>query len=80
MILRRAYPNGLPDGDYMPLLAAMSLSYSARNLAMLIADFLGEEDVVVANDAAAAVTARRPYAEDIDRVTARLERHGWHRG
>ena len=39
-VLRRAYPDGLPDRDYLPLLAALAPEFSERNLAELVAEFI----------------------------------------
>jgi hypothetical protein len=76
-VLRRAYPDGLPDSDYLPLLAFLREEMSERNLAAVVAEFIDGETVVVANDSAAAASIRRPSAVDVQRVRHRLEAGGW---
>ncbi|MEV4276019.1 DUF3349 domain-containing protein [Actinoplanes xinjiangensis] len=67
--LRRAYPDGVPDADRLPLLAALHDEFSDRNLAAVVAAFLGGDPLRVANDAA----GDRPSPDQVARVRARLE-------
>ncbi|WP_433266848.1 DUF3349 domain-containing protein [Micromonospora vinacea] len=76
-ILRRAYPDGLPEKDYLPLLVVISEDFSERGLARLVADFIDGEVVVVENDAAAALSTRRPLPADVERVRAHLGASGY---
>jgi hypothetical protein len=76
-ILRRAYPQGLPERDYMPLLVALEEDLSARNLAAVVAELVDGETVVVENDAAAAMSRSRPSVSDVERVRKLLMDHGW---
>jgi hypothetical protein len=76
-MLRRAFPDGVPGDDYMALLAVLQDDSSERNLAILVAELIGGEDVVVANDAAAATSIYKPRVEDVNRVRHLLLQHGW---
>ncbi|MFJ6165123.1 DUF3349 domain-containing protein [Micromonospora orduensis] len=76
-VLRRAYPDGLPERDYLPLLAVMSEDFSERGLARLVAEFMDGEVVVVENDAAAALSTRRPLPAEVERVRAHLIATGY---
>jgi len=67
-VLRRAYPGGVPPGDYLPLLAVLREDLSARNLAHVVGELTGKEPDVVENAAAAAMPLRRVDATEIHRV------------
>lgn len=76
-VLRRAYPDGLPEEDYLPLLAVLSDGFSERQLAALVAEFADRERVVVDNDHAAVRSGRRQAATDVERVRSRLAKAGY---
>ncbi len=76
-MLRQAYPRGVPDQDYAPLLVVLQEHLSARNLAAVVAELVDGETVVVENDAAAALSHRRPKPSDVKRVREFLEARGW---
>jgi len=76
-MLRRAFPEGVPDGDYLPLLVVLREGLSERNLAVVVAELMDDEIVVVDNDAAAAVSVRRPPATEVVRLRDRLIAVGW---
>ena len=75
-ILRQAYPAGLPQQDYLPLLVVLGDLLCDRNLALVVAEFIDGETVVVDNDAAAAHDFRKPARHDVTRVRAALDAHG----
>jgi hypothetical protein len=75
-LLQRTYPDGLPRQDYLAVLVVLGELLSDENLARVVAEFTDDETVVVANDAAAAHSVRRPAADDVQRVRAALEAHG----
>ena len=75
--LRRAYPQGVPAGDYMALLAVLSEDMGEENIAVVVAELIDGETVVVANDAAAAQSVRPPGAAARTRVRVVLESAGW---
>jgi len=74
---RRAYPRGVPEQDYAPLLVILQEHLSERNLSAVVAELIDGETVVVANDAAAVMGDRRPRPDDVERVKTFLEAHGW---
>ena len=61
----------------MALLAVLQEDFSEENLAILVAELVEGEDVVVANEAAAAISIHKPRAEDVNRVRRLLLLHGW---
>jgi uncharacterized protein (TIGR02246 family) len=65
--LHRAWPAGLPETDYRPLLAALEDHYSEENLAAVVGAFLGRDPIRVANDAAG-LAADPPAPGDVQRV------------
>jgi hypothetical protein len=76
--LRRAYPRGVPQDDYMALLAVLGDDMSEENVAIVVAEVIDGEIAVVANDAAAALSVRAPGPAGKARVEALLESAGWH--
>lgn len=77
VVLRRAYPHGLPDSDYLPLLAVLDPEFSARNLAVVVAELIDGEIAVVDNDAAAVAGYRRPPSAEMERVRRHLLANGY---
>lgn len=49
-MLECAFPNGIDEEDYLPLLAVLYDEMSDRTLARVIADFTGRDYFVVLND------------------------------
>ena len=76
-VLRAAYPAGLPDEDYLPLLVVLNDGYSDRQLAALVAEFAGRERVVVDNDHAALVSGEKPDRQRVTAVRSRLAEAGY---
>lgn len=76
-LLRRAFPDGVPREDYLPLLVVLREGLSERNLAAVVAELMDDEITVVDNDAAAATSVRRPPATDVQRVRDKLAEAGW---
>ena len=76
--LRRAYPRGVPQNDYMALLAVLGNDMSEENVAIVVAELIDGEIPVVANDAAAALSVQTPEQARRARVRALLESAGWH--
>ncbi len=71
-LLQKAYPGGLPDTDYLPLLAVLQADLCDENLADVVAELVNGETVVVDNDAAAVASQRRPSVQEVERVRRRL--------
>jgi Protein of unknown function (DUF3349) len=59
-VLRFAYPRGVPEDDYMALLALLGDWMSEENLSIVVAELIDGEVAIVANDAAAAQPLRLP--------------------
>jgi hypothetical protein len=62
----------------MALLAVLGDDMSDRNMAIVVAELIGGEVAVVANDAAAAQSVRKPSPAGSARVRSALESAGWH--
>lgn len=71
-LFRRAYPDGLPEKDYFPLLAILYPDMSDRQLAKVVAEFFKRDYDGVLNDGAKAVSTQVPSKEDLERVRLRL--------
>jgi len=76
--LRRAYPRGVAEDDYMALLAVLGEDMSEENVAIVVAELIDRETAVVANDVAAAQSVRVPGPAARARVRSVLESTGWH--
>jgi len=79
--LRTGYPSGLPDQDFVPLLALLRRRLTDTEVAEVAHD-LEETDTVPADrvDVGASIskiTSELPSEEDIERVRAYLEEQGW---
>jgi hypothetical protein len=70
-LIQCAFPNGIKAADYEPLLALLSEEMSDRNLAEVIAYYLGKEYSVVLNDVYRVQSLDIPKAEAI----ANLKKH-----
>jgi hypothetical protein len=74
-VLRRAYPDGIPAADYLPLLATLTRDCSLRGLAQLVGAYTGRHYMSVYNDIGAIrEDAMRP---DADRIWQLLLDDGW---
>lgn len=78
-VLRRVYPHGLKERDYLPLLDFLQFSMSERSLATLVAAFTGRQAAAVAADSARLSDADSAGAGMLatGRVADRLRAHGW---
>ena len=76
-VLRGAYPAGVPERDYLPLLAFLWDEMSKRALARVVAELTGRDPDDVYHDAHAATSSRRPAESDVARVRRLLEEKGW---
>jgi hypothetical protein len=75
--LLRAYPNGLPDADYLPLIFLLLENLSHRNLATVVAHVFGRDFDGVLNDIGNAVAMEHSGADAIGRVRSVLVRAGY---
>jgi hypothetical protein len=75
--LRRAYPDGVPPGEYLPLLALLRQDMSAKNLTLVVRELTGKDPIVVENATAASASIPRVDAAEIDRVKHHIVASGW---
>jgi hypothetical protein len=76
-LLGAAFPEGLHEDCYMPLLAFLYDEFSDRNLAELVSKFTGKDYYVVLNDIAKSQSSEKPSAELLNKVRWMLMAHGY---
>jgi hypothetical protein len=79
--LRAGYPQGVPDRDYVPLLALLSRRLTYEEI-QEVTDALIEHGALPADrvDAGVAITTitdDMPHESDLERVRAHLTANGW---
>jgi hypothetical protein len=72
-----AFPNGIPDEDYIPLLHLLSAHMSHRNMAHLVVSTTGRDWGVAYNDALRGAAAADIPTERLNAVMNRLRQHGF---
>jgi hypothetical protein len=79
--VRAGYPQGVPETDYIPLLALLQRRLSDDEVAEVATHLAssGDLDIDVADVGAAItrITDELPSEDDLDRVRRRLEAIGW---
>jgi hypothetical protein len=78
--LRIGYPEGVPQQDYMPLLALLKRQLTDDEVRTVAAQVLDGEQPYEPDDinaAIRAITNEQPLHSDIARVAARLAAAGW---
>ncbi|MFY2789874.1 DUF3349 domain-containing protein [Rhodococcus sp. KRD162] len=79
--LRGGYPDGVPESDYIPLLAILTRRLSEEEVQSvmdaLIADGRLPADKAGISVTITKITNEMPREEDIDRVRANLAAGGW---
>lgn len=79
--LRSGYPEGVPDRDYIPLVAILERRLTKREVKAvtkeLKANGLLSPNIADIEDAISDVIHETPSHEEIARVTAHLQRKGW---
>lgn len=79
--LRSGYPEGVPDLDYIPLVAILERRLTKREVKAvtreLKANGLLSPNIADIEDAISDVIHETPSQEEIARVTAHLQRKGW---
>jgi Protein of unknown function (DUF3349) len=79
--LRAGYPQGVPERDYVPLLALLSRRLTAEEVAAVAAQLRDEERLPVTNtdigELIMGITDELPRGEDVARVRAQLALGGW---
>ena len=78
--LRAGYPEGVPQHDYIPLLALLGSELTNDQVTLIIDELTFAADPAskeAVQAAIAAVTKTKPNDADINRVRARLAAGGW---
>ncbi|MFF4258543.1 hypothetical protein ACFY1L_45890 [Streptomyces sp. NPDC001663] len=78
--LRLVFPSGIrqDDADYGPLLVILSALLSERNLGVVVEAAFGLDRHVVRNQAAAALSIRKPSAQQVEQLNRRMVERGWY--
>lgn len=74
-MLRSAYPGGMPDTAYVPVLALLYEHFSDRKLSELMAAVTHKDAATVLNDIYACISSK-PEPSTIEATRHLLERHG----
>jgi hypothetical protein len=79
--LRAGYPNGVPEADYVPLLAVLNRRLSSDEVLAVAGQLMRDGHLPVDNiDIGMMITKvsdELPREEDVDRVRSRLALGGW---
>jgi hypothetical protein len=75
-MLRSAFPQGVPDGTYWPLLALLGQNMAQRALADVLALYTGKEYATVYNDVLR-VQSATPDGAEMDKMERILAPHGY---
>ncbi|MBV8347597.1 MAG: DUF3349 domain-containing protein [Mycolicibacterium sp.] len=79
--LRAGYPEGVPQTDYIPLLALLRRRLSDEEVVAVASELAAQGlmpiEAVDIGVAITKITHEMPSQPDIDRVKARLEASGW---
>lgn len=78
--LRAGYPEGIPEHDYIPLLALLSSRLTEADVVEIVEELLRADDPASApaiREAISSVTQHKPLDSDVARVSARLAAGGW---
>ena len=77
--LRAGYPNGVPQNDYLPILALLSRRLSNDEVIEVARQFLHMKRAgfIDIGSEILRITDQLPAPIDVDRVRAKLGAHGW---
>ncbi|ASF11252.1 hypothetical protein NBRGN_036_00330 [Nocardia brasiliensis NBRC 14402] len=79
--LRAGYPDGVPESDYIPLLALLRRRLSEDEVRQIAAELAGSGDLPADKTdiqvLITKVTNEMPSEADVARVQTRLEAHAW---
>jgi hypothetical protein len=79
--LRAGYPDGVPDADYVPLVALLARRLSPDEVRSVAAELCRSGQLPIDNidigTVITKVTAELPREEDVSRVRSRLAGGGW---
>jgi hypothetical protein len=76
-LLRAAYPAGIPETDYLPVLALLYEGMSFRTLATVVSHFTGRPWEGVYNDVLGATSYEGPDEKAKAPVRRILQQHGY---
>jgi hypothetical protein len=76
-LIQRAFPQGLDEQVYLPLLSILSEQMSDRTLAQVIAEYTGKDYHGVLNDVYQAGSGIESSTETIEAVKQRLASFGY---
>ncbi|MBA8795514.1 hypothetical protein FHX74_003150 [Friedmanniella endophytica] len=79
--LRAGYPEGVPDADYIPLLAVLARRLSSEEVQQVVGEICRQRTTPAENADIGVlitkITDEMPRDEDVRRVRARLAGAGW---
>ena len=77
--LRSGYPNGVPENDYLPILALLARRLSGDEVIEVARQLknLPEPGFVDIGSEIIRITDQLPAPSDVERVRAKLAAHGW---
>lgn len=79
--LRAGYPDGVPTGDYIPLIAVLARRLSGDEVRAVAQELIDSGELPVDNTdigmVITKVTDELPRDEDVNRVREKLSAHGW---
>ena len=77
--LRAGYPNGVPQTDYLPILALLSGRLGPNDVSLVARELIHLPNPNFADIGAEILrlTDQLPAPTDVDRVRAKLATHGW---
>lgn len=79
--LRAGYPHGVPENDYIPLLAVLARRLSNEEVHAVMRELIGTGELPVDDTdigtVITKVTDELPREEDVERVRRKLSAHGW---
>jgi len=79
--LREGYPDGIPEQDYVPLIALLARRLSAEEVAAVAAQLQEDGKLPVTDtdigEVIMGITDELPRPEDVARVRGQLELGGW---
>lgn len=77
--LRSGYPNGVPENDYLPILALLARRLSGEEVIQVARQLkhLSQPGFVDIGSEIVRITDQLPAPSDVERVRAKLAAHGW---
>lgn len=77
--LRSGYPDGVPEQDYLPILALLSRGLSKQEVVQVARELrnIPVLDYIDIGAEILRITDELPIPADVERVRAKLARYGW---